>query len=263
MHLYDVGANAVVTGINKVFRPLGTGAFHGAVEVYGQEYSFGYCDNGSGVFGCPPKGCDAHAYRESIAMGETNLTESQSNDLIKELSAEWPGSDYDLLKRNCCTFSDVLCVKLGVGHIPPWVNNLAGAGATLHDGFKQAATQTEAIAIVAAAKANQVNEKYQIEAKTKAKATEIYGKTLELDGKYGVSDKSKALVTKANTKVMEIDAKHNISGKAKEGVAKAAAAVADLDAKHDISGKTKEGLAKGAEAVGGLLKGLSASVGKK
>ena len=37
------------------------------------------------------------------------------------------GTSYHAFTRNCCTFCDDLCAGLGVGQIPPWINNLANA----------------------------------------------------------------------------------------------------------------------------------------
>jgi len=130
LHIYDVGPRA--RALNEVFRAMGTGAFHAAVEVFGQEYSFRATDTrGTGVFSCRPRGNADHVYRESLCMGTTPVTEKELKDAIKELSGRWQGRGYDLLRHNCCHFSEELCVKLGVGHIPTWVNNLAHAGSEL------------------------------------------------------------------------------------------------------------------------------------
>merc|ERR1712224_741344 len=85
--------------------------------------------------------------------------------LLEQLGSEWPGASYDLLRRNCCHFCDDFCQKLGVGPIPQWVTNLAGAGATVDDGINFATSKAKAAAIIAAAKAGEVDEKYQIKAK--------------------------------------------------------------------------------------------------
>merc|ERR1712070_1000216 len=59
-------------------------------------------------------------------MGEFRL-------ILQQLVEDWQSKDYDILRHNCCDFSDDLCVRLGVGHIPHWVTNLADAGAALAD----------------------------------------------------------------------------------------------------------------------------------
>merc|ERR1719282_274777 len=53
------------------------------------------------------------------------------------MSKKWLGEDYDLLRKNCCHFSNEFAKRLGVGPIPNWVLNLAGAGATCQDGYNK------------------------------------------------------------------------------------------------------------------------------
>ena len=67
------------------------------------------------------KGCTAHKYRESVAMGETQMNPQEAGHLIERLMNEWHGKDYDLLRKNCVIFSDKLCQGLGVGPVPAWV----------------------------------------------------------------------------------------------------------------------------------------------
>lgn len=228
LHIYDVTGHAAVQGVNKVLQPLGTGAFHGAVEVYGQEWSFGFCEEGTGVFPCPPKGCDMHAYREAVPMGETALSEREVAELLDTMSKEWAGRDYDLLRRNCCNFSDALCVRLGVGNVPTWVTNLAGAGATLQDGFHVASSKAQGAAIIAAAKAGEIDGKYQISSKTEAKAREISELLMALDAKHSISATAESKIKDAVSAVEALDAKHGIS-------ATADAKAKELDAKYGIS----------------------------
>lgn len=167
LHIYDLAKSSKIVRANRALKMLGTGAFHGAVEVYGPEWSYGGCDEGTGVFSCPPKSHEGHNYRESIPMGETTLRPEQVEVLIDRMSEEWAGQDYDLLRHNCCNFSDDLCQELGVGPIPRWVVNLAGAGATLADGTHKvestagwAAGKAKYAAIIAAAKAGRIHGKY-------------------------------------------------------------------------------------------------------
>lgn len=164
LHIYDVGGSSAVSGLNKGLSAMGTGAFHGGVEVYGTEWSFGGCDSGTGVFDCPPKGCDVHKYRESVDMGSTTLSEGEVTAIIERMSDAWPGVEYDILRKNCVLFSDAFCVELGVGHIPAWCLNLAGAGATVCDGAGKAKDAAQAAAIMAAAKAGQIDPKYELSA---------------------------------------------------------------------------------------------------
>lgn len=131
LHIYDVANSETLRYVNGLFRPMGIGAYHGAVEVYGFEWSYGYNAFGSGVHCGLPGGNDQHRYREAVAMGSTALTAGQVRQLLRAMECAWPGKDYDLLSHNCCHFSDALCQALGVGPAPEWVTNLAGAGATL------------------------------------------------------------------------------------------------------------------------------------
>jgi hypothetical protein len=62
-------------------------------------------------------------------MGRTMTSENEVLQLVAMLKKDWPVSSYDLLAHNCCHFSNEFCQRLGVGSIPTWVVNLAGAGA--------------------------------------------------------------------------------------------------------------------------------------
>eukprot|EP00931_Biecheleriopsis_adriatica_P077242 TRINITY_DN50846_c0_g1_i1.p1 TRINITY_DN50846_c0_g1~~TRINITY_DN50846_c0_g1_i1.p1 ORF type:complete len:565 (+),score=100.96 TRINITY_DN50846_c0_g1_i1:29-1696(+) len=136
LHIYDLGSK--LSGVNVLAKAIGTGAFHAGVEIYGREWSYGGTDGGTGVFHNPPRGCTAHSYRESIAMGFTSMTKQEVDKLILELAKEWQGPSYDLLRHNCCHFSDALCIRLGVGPVPSWVTSLAGVGAMLRSQARMA-----------------------------------------------------------------------------------------------------------------------------
>eukprot|EP01059_Diplonema_ambulator_P006959 TRINITY_DN16528_c0_g1_i2.p1 TRINITY_DN16528_c0_g1~~TRINITY_DN16528_c0_g1_i2.p1 ORF type:complete len:187 (+),score=40.84 TRINITY_DN16528_c0_g1_i2:198-758(+) len=137
LHVYDV-TNVVVTKyINKVFRDAANvgGAFHGAVEVYGVEWSFGHTSgqDASGIFCDPPRGCVKHQYKETLVLGETVLSEADVNDLLKAMEPDWNGTTYDVLSKNCCSFCNEFSIKLGTGPIPSWVNRFAGVGSSARD----------------------------------------------------------------------------------------------------------------------------------
>ncbi|CAI7915423.1 unnamed protein product [Closterium sp. NIES-53] len=109
--------------------------------VYGEEWSFGYCERGSGVFSCPPKGNPMYTFRETIEMGVTGMGEKKVGELLRRLSKEWPGRSYDMLARNCNHFCDEFCQALGVGPTPVWVNRFAYAGDVTLEFYDQASTQ--------------------------------------------------------------------------------------------------------------------------
>ncbi|MFQ6631011.1 hypothetical protein Gotur_009294 [Gossypium turneri] len=156
LHIYDVTnsgsdkTNSTIVQINKIFKDgIGLGGiFHSAVqfskenilrqylcrqilgsEVYGEEeWSFGFCEQGSGVFSCPSGKNPMYTYRESMVLGITNFSKLNVNQILQELSREWPGSSYDLLSKNCNHFCDEFCERLGVQKLPGWVNRFANAG---------------------------------------------------------------------------------------------------------------------------------------
>lgn len=88
-------------------------------QVYGdEEWSFGFCEQGSGVFSCPPGKNPMYTYREHIILGETNCSILKVNQILRELSQAWPGHSYDLLAKNCNHFCDAFCERLGVQKLP-------------------------------------------------------------------------------------------------------------------------------------------------
>lgn len=140
LHIYDVRNNALVSYMNNLLYIVGTGAFHVGVEVYGDEWSYGYMEEESrpgctGVFSCKPgENKLMGAHREAVSMGSTNFNRDQVDEILRTLSAAWPAEEYQILSHNCCCFSDEFCRQLGVGAIPDWVRNLASAGASVAGG---------------------------------------------------------------------------------------------------------------------------------
>lgn len=59
-----------------------------------------------------------YTYRESIVLGSTNDSIFTVNQIIRELSREWPGHSYDLLSKNCNHFCDEFCERLEVPKLP-------------------------------------------------------------------------------------------------------------------------------------------------
>ena len=56
-------------------------------------------------------------------------------EVLREMAREYMGTDYDLLRKNCCTFAHDAAIRLGVndGEIPTWFLNLCYAGALTQD----------------------------------------------------------------------------------------------------------------------------------
>jgi len=108
------------------------GAFHAAVEVYNEEWSFYRTPNPSSCGVCKslrPRQHPVHMYRQSLNLGKTALKDWEVRYLIRgKLASKWPGGKYELLNRNCIHFCDELLLSLGVRSVPTWVKNLHEAG---------------------------------------------------------------------------------------------------------------------------------------
>jgi len=204
LHIYDVSTDTRVGQINEYLEAIGTGAFHGGVEVAGKEWSYGYVPDGTGVFSGDPKSCSAHKYRESLDMGETDLSEEEIEVVLEELKGDWPGFEYDLLRRNCVLFSAEFVQRLGVGPVPSWVTNLAGAAATLQDGVMAAKEQANYMAIIAKAKAAEIDEQYQIGTTVKWGAKQFLDAAGRFDEEYKVREKAFAAQVSAQKKAAEL-----------------------------------------------------------
>jgi len=55
--------------------------------------------------------------------------------IVYSMAREYMGTDYDLLRKNCCTFARDVCIRMGVAEdkIPSWFHNAAKAGADAED----------------------------------------------------------------------------------------------------------------------------------
>ena len=65
---------------------------------------------------------------------------ADGHSIVHSLAREYMGTDYDLLRKNCCTFARDLCIRLGVKEedIPSWFHNAAQAGANAEDAITTA-----------------------------------------------------------------------------------------------------------------------------
>ena len=89
--------------------------FHGAIEIHGVEWSFGWADKGfTGVFDCQPTTNELHRHRETIELGWTWMGSKETRSLIRDLEHEWMGPSYDFLRRNCCHFCDEVRTPAGL-----------------------------------------------------------------------------------------------------------------------------------------------------
>lgn len=64
-------------------------------------------------------------FRESVLLGKTTLAPAEITRIINSLRDKFPGDSYDVIRKNCNTFTN--CVSEAVLHkgIPGYVNRLA------------------------------------------------------------------------------------------------------------------------------------------
>lgn len=84
LNVYDIksadsqATTSTISVLNNVTHFIGLGGvFHGAIEVYGKEWSFGYCLNGTGVYSCAPKKNPFYQHRETLLLGKTDKTQHE------------------------------------------------------------------------------------------------------------------------------------------------------------------------------------------
>ena len=67
---------------------------------------------------------------------------SDGNAIVHSMAREYLGTDYDLLRKNCCTFARDVCLRLGVDdkEIPSWFHNAARVGADAEDALSNVET---------------------------------------------------------------------------------------------------------------------------
>jgi len=148
----------VFNAFNSSLHSIGTGAYHVGVEVNSVEYAYGAntTKDLTGVYTCLPKTSPGYQYRTTIDFGDrlvvkhTNKIKKtrcrrdeavhpavirDGREIIRLMATEYLGTDYDLLRKNCCTFSHDACIRLGISEeeIPSWFHNLASAGAVTQD----------------------------------------------------------------------------------------------------------------------------------
>jgi len=136
LNVYDLSRNLSFTNDilnNSLMKSMG--AFHAAIEVYGDEWGFyktpmpdhtGICKN------FKTKEHPVHVYRQSINLGHTQLKDWEIRWLIHaKLAPSWKGAQYDVLNQNCIHFCDELAVHLGVAQVPRWITGLHETGAAI------------------------------------------------------------------------------------------------------------------------------------
>jgi len=145
LNVYDVSDSELIQRINKATTVndnlLVGGVFHGGVEVYQKEWSFGATeDSRTGIGAVWPRTHPQHTYRATIHMGNTKLDKDQVYAVLVRMAPEWPGNTYNLIHRNCCTFCNSFLKELGLRRIPGWVDRAARAASQVDKAVQLART---------------------------------------------------------------------------------------------------------------------------
>mmetsp|Transcript_40675 Transcript_40675/g.107766 ORF Transcript_40675/g.107766 Transcript_40675/m.107766 type:complete len:249 (-) Transcript_40675:106-852(-) len=146
VRLYDLGRTFVTRGAwNTMTKSYG--AWHTGIEVYGKEWSFGMTlgENCTGVTWNTPGLNQDHSFKETLLLGYTNMSPEEVWKLLVVMTKEWMGCSYHLFTRNCHHFSDEFSRRLGVGGIPPWINDLASSGAATIEFLENGERETDPI----------------------------------------------------------------------------------------------------------------------
>ncbi|KAK5168426.1 uncharacterized protein LTR77_006996 [Saxophila tyrrhenica] len=113
---------------------FGGGLLHSGVVIRNKEYAYGGHNrrNVTGVYWTkpnfePPGG----TFRCSILQGFTFRTEAEIDAIVKEVSDEFLGTNYNLLTNNCNHFTNALCERLTSKPAPAWLNRAASVGLAL------------------------------------------------------------------------------------------------------------------------------------
>ena len=103
---------------------LSTGVYHVGIEIYGLEWSYGFSEEGTGIFFVKPRQSSIGIFKESVKLGETYKSPEQVMHLVKALSEAWRGKDYDVIHKNCVRFSqEFLRDLVPEASLPGWCSS--------------------------------------------------------------------------------------------------------------------------------------------
>lgn len=59
------------------------------LQVDGQEWSFGYCERGSGVYTCTPRQNPMYTFRSAVELGPTGRTSKEVRRKVRGQGSGW------------------------------------------------------------------------------------------------------------------------------------------------------------------------------
>jgi len=88
----------------------GSGAFHGGIECYFLEWSYGYAQGASGVHPVFPGKSSLGKLKTKLILGYTTKNLNEFLTIIEDLyfDKRWNGVEYDVIHHNCQHFSQHL-----------------------------------------------------------------------------------------------------------------------------------------------------------
>ena len=111
---------------NKLAEGISSGIYHVGISVAGLEWSYGGCDDGTGVFYVQPQSCSIGKFKESVPTGETDKSPEEIITILREMSIQWQGRDYHVLEKNCLFFSQAFLDRICPGkQLPSWTVSTA------------------------------------------------------------------------------------------------------------------------------------------
>jgi hypothetical protein len=104
------------------------------IEVLGVEWSYGYCETGSGLFALQPGRCSLGPLKESVLLGSTSLTVDEIISVLHNLAPQWMGIDYNITRKNCVRFCAEFLHKLDPTlELPPYTLSMTNIGSRFTD----------------------------------------------------------------------------------------------------------------------------------
>jgi hypothetical protein len=134
-HLPKHTSNTAQPGrLSTVLWTLGGSLLHSGVVIRGREYAYGGHNrrNTTGVYFTkpqfePPGG----TFRSTLLQGFTFRSPQEIDAIVKQVSDEFLGTNYNLLTNNCNHFTSALCERLTGKPAPGWLNRAASIGVAL------------------------------------------------------------------------------------------------------------------------------------